>query len=340
MSRLPQFLLFSVLMAVAFFSGCEKTEQTTVEELAYRISDSLSEFTGVENGFFGAVSVTWHAGELYISDGMQHRLIRCRGDFSHPRFFGRKGKGPGEFELPGLVRVYGERLYVEDRQNQRIQVLTLEGEYRYDIPVSGIPDIEFAIDSRGQLYVVDPDLTANTLITCYDSLGNKLRTLGTVAISAEEVNQEIAHLHNGASLDLDDQNNLYVGFRSSKIPLLRKYNAQGELLWETHLSEVPVFQSGLSKLNKALETSPDGQALFIYFYIMALDYFQGRVYLATSEHNADLFGFDAATGTFTAHIRLDRKAGHTVQRIAFTPEGALYLAGYPSVFRALPVKLP
>lgn len=42
---------------------------------------------------------------------------------------GQKGQGPGEFHLPSGLDVLGDRLYVADSANRRVQVLDLKGRY-------------------------------------------------------------------------------------------------------------------------------------------------------------------------------------------------------------------
>jgi hypothetical protein len=42
---------------------------------------------------------------------------------------GRKGQGPGEFHLPSGLDVLGDRLYVADSANRRVQVVDLKGRY-------------------------------------------------------------------------------------------------------------------------------------------------------------------------------------------------------------------
>jgi DNA-binding beta-propeller fold protein YncE len=70
------------------------------------------------------------SGEFYVADGYVNSRVHkysadCRLEFS----WGGPGDGPGEFEIPHGVWVEGDRVYVADRQNNRIQVFTLGGEY-------------------------------------------------------------------------------------------------------------------------------------------------------------------------------------------------------------------
>ena len=94
-------------------------------------------------------------GDLYISDGYGnsrvHRYSRD-GEFIHS--WGEPGTGPGQFNLPHGVWVKGDRVYVADRQNGRIQVFTLGGDYVEEWPGLARP-CDIYIDGRGLVYVAE-----------------------------------------------------------------------------------------------------------------------------------------------------------------------------------------
>ena len=69
--------------------------------------------------------------EMYISDGYGNaRVHKYSPDGELIKSWGQPGTGPGEFDLPHCVRVDPRnRLMVADRENNRIQFFTLDGEY-------------------------------------------------------------------------------------------------------------------------------------------------------------------------------------------------------------------
>ena len=75
--------------------------------------------------------------------------------------FGKKGSGPGEFSVPRGVAVAGDRVFVCDCDNHRVQVLTTELESVKQFGSRGTGDGQFkgpesiAVDSEGMLYVSD-----------------------------------------------------------------------------------------------------------------------------------------------------------------------------------------
>jgi sugar lactone lactonase YvrE len=70
------------------------------------------------------------SGDLYISDGYGNaRVHRFTGDGEHIQSFGEPGTGPGQFNLPHSVWVHTDgRVFVCDRENDRIQIFSPTGE--------------------------------------------------------------------------------------------------------------------------------------------------------------------------------------------------------------------
>ncbi len=70
-------------------------------------------------------------GEMFISDGYGNaRIHKYSPDGELIKSWGQPGTGPSEFDLPHCVRVDPRnRLMVADRENNRIQFFTLDGEY-------------------------------------------------------------------------------------------------------------------------------------------------------------------------------------------------------------------
>ncbi len=70
-------------------------------------------------------------GDLYISDGYGNaRVHRFTAAGEYIQSWGEPGKGPGEFNLPHSVWVHRDgRVFVCDRENNRMQVSSPTGEY-------------------------------------------------------------------------------------------------------------------------------------------------------------------------------------------------------------------
>ena len=70
-------------------------------------------------------------GDIYVSDGYGGaRVVKFSRDGKYLLQWGKRGNGPGEFMLPHNVVVDAQdRVYVTDRDNQRIEVFDATGKY-------------------------------------------------------------------------------------------------------------------------------------------------------------------------------------------------------------------
>jgi len=71
-------------------------------------------------------------GDIYVSDGYRNsRVHRFDGGGRHIQSWGEPGADPGQFSLPHNIAMFGEdAVIVADRENHRVQVFSLEGEFR------------------------------------------------------------------------------------------------------------------------------------------------------------------------------------------------------------------
>ena len=93
-------------------------------------------------------------GRLYISDGYGN----CRVHVFSPtgellRSWGVSGKGPGQFHLPhGIATSADGRVFVCDRENDRIQIFDPDGEYLAEWTDTQRPT-HIVFDRQGRAYV-------------------------------------------------------------------------------------------------------------------------------------------------------------------------------------------
>ncbi len=97
-------------------------------------------------------------GEMFISDGYGNaRIHKYSPDGELIKSWGQPGTGPGEFDLPHCVRIDPRnRVMVADRENNRIQFFTLDGEYIEEWGDLLHPDTIY-IDEDELIYVAELD---------------------------------------------------------------------------------------------------------------------------------------------------------------------------------------
>ncbi|MEZ5287049.1 MAG: peptidyl-alpha-hydroxyglycine alpha-amidating lyase family protein [Vicinamibacterales bacterium] len=95
-------------------------------------------------------------GDIFVADGHWNaRIVKFARDGTFIKAWGRKGSGPGEFDVPHSIVIDRRgRLLVADRSNKRIQLFTQDGEYLAEWTQFGSPSGLF-IDDHDTLYAVD-----------------------------------------------------------------------------------------------------------------------------------------------------------------------------------------
>lgn len=97
-------------------------------------------------------------GSFYVSDGYENsRVVKFSADGKFLFQWGKRGKGPGEFDLPHAIALDDTgRVYVADRENDRVQVFDGEGKFlnQWQNPDMGRP-YSVTIAGRDRAFVVD-----------------------------------------------------------------------------------------------------------------------------------------------------------------------------------------
>jgi len=93
-------------------------------------------------------------GDLYVSDGYGNaRVHRFGAEGELIQSWGEPGVGQGQFHLPHGIAVAADgRVLVADRENDRIQIFTPDGEYLEEWTDVQRPT-QIAIDAEGRVYV-------------------------------------------------------------------------------------------------------------------------------------------------------------------------------------------
>ncbi|QZD95018.1 peptidyl-alpha-hydroxyglycine alpha-amidating lyase family protein [Qipengyuania gelatinilytica] len=86
--------------------------------------------TGQDDGHFGRpADIAFLPGRVLVADGyLNDRIAVFDRDGNFLESWGEEGGGPGEFDLPHSVATDATYVYVADRENGRVQLLTHAGE--------------------------------------------------------------------------------------------------------------------------------------------------------------------------------------------------------------------
>ena len=150
-------------------------------------------------------------GEFYVSDGDRNCAVhKFSAEGKHLFSWGGPGVGPGQFNRPHSVWEAEGRVYVADRNNNRIQIFTPEGKY-LDQWGGFVQPAKIYVDRNGIMYVAE----LKGRVSILDLKGNVLARWGDPAKRTLDVGM-FAAAH---SLWVDSHGDFYVGevFKAKRI---------------------------------------------------------------------------------------------------------------------------
>ena len=105
--------------------------------------------------------VTAPNGDIFVADGhggnTNARIVKFTKDGKFIKTWGKKGSGPGELDIPHAIAMDSQgRLFVGDRQNNRIQIFDQDGNYLDQWAQFSRPSGIF-IDGKDNIYVADSE---------------------------------------------------------------------------------------------------------------------------------------------------------------------------------------
>jgi len=139
----------AAVLLFALMAGRGTAGQRSVKRHAAK--DVKLDFKTDDHAVFSRpVSISHDRDVIYVIDAEENevRVFSKTGTFI--RAFGRKGQGPGEFDSPADLDVSGDRIYVTDRFNKRVQVLDRKGGYLGGFRVPFTPD-QICVLSGGRI---------------------------------------------------------------------------------------------------------------------------------------------------------------------------------------------
>src|SRR5213596_3022012 len=94
------------------------------------------------DNFNRPTDVTWDAaGNIFVADGYGNsRVAKFDKNGRFIKSWGSRGTGPGQFNLPHTIAIDNQNnVYVGDRENKRIQVFDIDGNFKTQITNAGAP---------------------------------------------------------------------------------------------------------------------------------------------------------------------------------------------------------
>jgi hypothetical protein len=168
-------------------------------------------------------------GNVYVTDSGNHRIQKYSPDGEFLASYGRKGQGPGEFQIMGGIAIDEKgRMCVTDRSTSRLKVLSPQGDEIQNIPTMKITG-EIVLLGTGE-YVLSKGLFFSAtstpgLILILDGEGKLLRTAGKQVLYED---WDAFRYFNRTSYAVDKEDNLYLAYATRN--KIEKYKSRGTLL--------------------------------------------------------------------------------------------------------------
>jgi len=156
-------------------------------------------------------------GDIFVAEshrnGQNNRIVQFAADGSYIGEFGSKGAGPGQLSEPHTIAMDSRgRLFVGDRENNRIQIFSQQGELIDEWRQFGRPSGVF-ITPDDTIYVADsesgPDTGAGELMGIMKGIRIGSAVDGTVHAFIEDM-EPLTDPHSGAEgVGVDAEGNVY-----------------------------------------------------------------------------------------------------------------------------------
>jgi hypothetical protein len=194
---------------------------------------------------WASAAATLNDANLLILDTVTHRVLVVSEDGNLVRYIGQIGQDKGAFFEPkGLVCDSSGNIHVLEGSNRRIQTFTPEGNVLREFPITSTSE-SLSISRSGLTYVNMP--RHGKVITSYEWSGKVLGHFGELVKKSEgypslkDDDQMSVPLSRGY-LTNDTRSNIYIAFQF--VPIVRKYNIDGKLMWQIRLQGDVIQQLG------------------------------------------------------------------------------------------------
>ena len=158
-------------------------------------------------------------GHVYVLDIANHRVLKFDSSGSLLRQWGRRGKGPGEFQMP--ARLFLDKdggVIISDWSSGRISFFTPEGQFLRTVKLPGMTQ-GVGVFSNGNL-VVSVLFPQEPFLREYNPDGKLLREFGRHLTPS--------HLYNQGRLVVDNNDDIYYWYDFLSAILV--YSREGKLL--------------------------------------------------------------------------------------------------------------
>lgn len=255
---------------------------------------------------------------LFVYDAGRARVMELDDDGNVVNQFGRRGKGPGEFQMvmnmfltDNYIYIYDHWRYLIDKFDQKGNLIlsmdlgALQGISGNGLSIPFSPARVENINNKpfvtrsGNL-LLTPDQHRQKGQPVYEEIdwgGNKIAGVGdvpkggTFTFDADNYqsavsNHEIPALYKTQVFPVNDRAHLHEFFLVySAIPKIEKFNAKGRKLWEVTIPHTPEIDSVSRKFYASSIKLEHGKRLRLIKYMRVVNNKKGELFLAANKNH-------------------------------------------------------
>lgn len=191
--------------------------------------------------FFKPADIAFDSGRnIYVLDAGNHRVKKFSPEGEFISSFGRKGQGPGEFQMPLSIDFDEKgRIYIPDAHNQRIAIFDSDGTLVESLsmhehmvgPIRVFQDGRILMGTGGIRSISLGDPKGSKELPKYLEIFDSAATLQSSF--GEKFNYKdmiLNSIGNDYDFDIDGQGNIYSAFKYQN--RIEKFSPEGRLLWQ------------------------------------------------------------------------------------------------------------
>ncbi len=335
-------LLLSILIAagiaIIFFTGCQKqastwkgtitedngvtvvknTKEPIYEPGVFTLEEELSitESPEREEVIFSQIRSidVDESGRLYILDQGEAHVYVFDADGNYIKSIGKKGQGPGEFNLPFTMTVTGDQELVVEDLRSKINFYSLEGNFIREIKTAKESALRIFMDSSGNffgtVFVYDED-DPHYEVRKYGPQMNRLASIGKSPMPGAR-NEGFNPF--GGAVMYAVRNDDHVICGSPEKYELNVFDLDANLKMKIIKDYTPV-EITQQEIDEVIEELPQGMEVSIPKYHNPFQWFgtddEGRIFVRTHEqvkegegYRYDVFDIE---GKFIAKVPLETR---------------------------------
>jgi len=257
--------------------------------------------------------------EIILCDRDDNRIVFLteRGDLLN--IFGRFGQGPSEFNRPSKLGILSDNLVVFDDQNLRIQIITMDGEclktYAAKPMLDGGKRIWFS--KNGSYYFNTVGYLSEHLVIHCSFDGDELGGFGEIFGEKNSIIRfdtdmvkkgKIPNLYKNKVFPVLGKNGS-VFFIYCALPILKKFKANGNLIWKKRLSfpEIDIIRTNWVRANKK---APPNVAIRLEYWRDVVINIEGDLFLlANDPEKMILYRIDSNGNVIKRYIGVNDSIG-------------------------------